>query len=62
MPYCWDFESTPGELLDEQRQEAWPSCEPHLPAQAVVAPAYVVAEERSRRRSLLLPGHRLVFA
>ncbi|MEV0604521.1 hypothetical protein AB0I82_35215 [Streptomyces sp. NPDC050315] len=41
----WDFELFPGEPLDEQWQQAWPSCDRTLPGQFVIAPAYVVAEQ-----------------
>ncbi|MFD9411278.1 hypothetical protein ACFWBN_30235 [Streptomyces sp. NPDC059989] len=45
IPFSWDFELVPGDLLDPAWQEAWPPCDPDLPALSVVAPAYLVAEQ-----------------
>ncbi|MGW9301676.1 hypothetical protein ACWHA3_12740 [Streptomyces cyaneofuscatus] len=45
LPCQWDFELVPGALLDEEWQQAWPSCDRSLPAQFVIAPAYIVAEQ-----------------
>ncbi|MBC2906782.1 hypothetical protein [Streptomyces cupreus] len=45
LPAHWDFEIVPGEPLDEEWQEAWPSCDSTLPGQFVIAPAYLVAEQ-----------------
>jgi hypothetical protein len=45
LPAHWDFELTPGEPLDQEWQEAWPSCDTSLPGQFVIAPAYLVAEQ-----------------
>ncbi|MFI1890201.1 hypothetical protein [Streptomyces jumonjinensis] len=42
LAYQWDFGLLPGSSLDPARQTAWPSCDPGLPAQFVVAPAYLV--------------------
>ncbi|WP_399088167.1 hypothetical protein ACGH2B_12890 [Streptomyces sp. BBFR2] len=51
LPCHWDFEIVPGQLIDEEWQEAWPSCERTLPGQFVISPAYVVAEQiYSRQR------------
>ncbi|MFF5538547.1 hypothetical protein ACFY71_39885 [Streptomyces cinerochromogenes] len=60
LPAHWDFELMPGEPLDEEWQEAWPSCDTTLPGQFVIAPAYLVAEQVfSRQRvctGLSIPG------
>ncbi|MEU6215571.1 hypothetical protein ABZ891_37480 [Streptomyces sp. NPDC047023] len=45
LPFSWDFEFVPGDLLDPAWQEAWPPCDPDLPGLSVVAPAYLVAEQ-----------------
>lgn len=45
LPYTWDFELLPGRRIDNTWQQAWPSCEPGLPGQFVIAPAYIVAEQ-----------------
>lgn len=45
LPCHWDFELVPGELVDEEWQQAWPSCDRRLPGQFVIAPAYIVAEQ-----------------
>jgi len=42
LPFRWDFDLLPGARLDPARQVAWPSCDPCLPVQYVIAPAYVV--------------------
>ncbi|TLS45693.1 hypothetical protein FE633_13065 [Streptomyces montanus] len=56
----WDFELVPGERLDEEWQEGWPSCDSTLPGQFVIAPAYLVADQVfSRQRvctGLSIPG------
>ncbi|MEU0032336.1 hypothetical protein [Streptomyces sp. NPDC006335] len=60
LPAHWDFELTPGESLEEEWQEGWPSCDRTLPGQFVIAPAYLVAEQVfSRQRvctGLSIPG------
>jgi hypothetical protein len=45
LPAHWDFELLPGECLDKEWQQAWPSCDSTLPGQFVIAPAYLVAEQ-----------------
>ncbi|UWM47656.1 hypothetical protein N0X72_00830 [Streptomyces carpaticus] len=45
LPCHWDFELLPGEPLDDEWQQAWPSCDATLPGQFVIAPAYIVAEQ-----------------
>ncbi|WP_125515824.1 hypothetical protein [Streptomyces sp. WAC 01529] len=45
LPFRWDFDLLPGTRLDPSRQAAWLSCDPLLPAQYVIAPAYVVEKE-----------------
>ncbi|WP_328774812.1 hypothetical protein OHU17_00145 [Streptomyces goshikiensis] len=44
MPFAFDFEYVHSAPLDETWQKPWASCEPDLPIQFVVAPAYLVAE------------------
>ncbi|MDQ0956061.1 hypothetical protein QFZ24_010070 [Streptomyces phaeochromogenes] len=52
LPAHWDFELVPGESLDEEWQEAWPSCDGTLPGQVVIAPAYLVAEQVFSRQKV----------
>ncbi|MFH8663089.1 hypothetical protein [Streptomyces afghaniensis] len=60
LPAHWDFELVPGEHLDQEWQEPWPSCDSELPGQFVIAPAYLVADQVfSRQRvctGLSIPG------
>lgn len=52
LPAHWEFELVPGEPLDEEWQEAWPSCDGTLPGQLVIAPAYLVAEQVFSRQKV----------
>lgn len=45
LPFRWDFDLLPGAGIDPARQAAWLSCDPNLPAQHVIAPAYVVEQQ-----------------
>lgn len=45
LPFRWDFDLLPGAGLDPRRQAPWPSCDPCLPGQYVIAPGYVVERE-----------------
>ena len=38
----WDFRTDPSGILDEERQEAWLTCDPSESVVLVVAPAYLV--------------------
>jgi hypothetical protein len=42
IPHEWDFRTEMSGTLDDERQEAWLTCDPSLPVRLVVAPAYVV--------------------
>lgn len=42
IPHEWDFRTEMSGTLDDDRQEAWLTCDPSLPVRLVVAPAYVV--------------------
>jgi hypothetical protein len=42
IPHEWDFRTEISGTLDDERQEAWLTCDPNLPVRLVVAPAYVV--------------------
>lgn len=42
IPHEWDFRTEMSGTLDDERQEAWLTCDPSLPVCLVVAPAYVV--------------------
>lgn len=42
IPHEWDFRTEISGALDDERQEAWLTCDPSLPVSLVVAPAYVV--------------------
>src|SRR5262249_51137009 len=42
IPHEWDFRTEMSGNLDDERQEAWLTCDPSLPVRLVVAPAYVV--------------------
>ncbi|MBO4258397.1 hypothetical protein [Streptomyces griseorubiginosus] len=52
LPVHWDFELVPGEPLDEEWQETWPSCDSTLPGQFVIAPAYLVADQVFSRQKV----------
>lgn len=45
LPFRWDFDLLPGTELDPGRQAAWLSCDPCLPVQYVIAPAYIVERQ-----------------
>jgi hypothetical protein len=45
LSFRWDFELLPGARIDPARQAAWLNCDPRLPAQYVIAPAYVVEQQ-----------------
>ncbi|MFF7888698.1 hypothetical protein ACH40F_47925 [Streptomyces sp. NPDC020794] len=55
LDFAWDFTFAAGELLDTSRQEPWPSRPADLPAQFLVAPAYLV-ENRVYARQRLCTG------
>lgn len=38
----WDFRTDLSGILDDDRQEAWLTCDPSKPVVLVVAPAYLV--------------------
>ncbi|KUO04635.1 hypothetical protein [Streptomyces caeruleatus] len=45
LPFRWDFDMLPGARIDPTRQAAWLSCDPRLPVQYVIAPAYTVEQQ-----------------
>jgi len=38
----WDFRTEISDVIDEERQEAWLTCDPTEPVSFIVAPGYLV--------------------
>ncbi|MDI3418577.1 hypothetical protein [Streptomyces luteolus] len=55
LAFRWDFEWHPNAPLDPSRQAAWGSCDPRLPPQHLIAPAYLV-EQQVHCLQLMLTG------
>ena len=57
IPHEWDFRTEISGTLDDERQEAWLTCDPCLPVNLVVAPAYVVQGQLYSKQLVVTGPH-----